>query len=228
MEASLTVKSRGVGARNIWPVGVCRIVALLMLAAFGIACGSDVPSIKSNVSGANRTYTYERGACRTEGTVSGENSINAGVLSIRRSCAQDLAAQAAVLGEIFRQLDRDVGLDSIDTISWGQINEADVQRRLIAEATTAESWARVVDSIQRHGVPKAIPEVVGLLRASDAFRELRMQLDELGYKLTVSAVEGVLVSKAESLAPLLREPEIPADAIVPYTSLVWFKLRRAT
>ena len=198
------------------------LVGILVASQSFMCAAADTGIKKERFESLQQTeYSYSSDICSLRIIAYDASSINSKLLSVRRSCARNFVEQVALLGLLLAELKNDGKLDSVHTISWGQISEAEVQIRLAKGALESSKWLAITEQNSKTVLNKSIPEVVVILNESAAFRELVNLMKALGYRLFVTAVEGVLVGRLGDIIELSALP-YPEHSVVPYSTGVWF------
>ena len=168
-------------------------------------------------------YGYSSDNCSLSLIVSDADTVNFGVLRVRRECELNLWQMTGLVAVLLSAVKNDGRLESIETVAWGGISDPELQRRLAVAAAGSSQWVRLTEGGRRRALPKNIPEVADILNDAGVFEELIGVFRALGFRLSAKATESVLVDKARNVSALYGSSVDP-EAVVPYTSLVWFRL----
>ena len=158
------------------------------------------------------------------------DGVNRGVVLHRPDYAGPLSALAPLAGGILDAILADPSrAQALRTLQWGRIlpdGPADetAALRLALAASQADGW-NLQTGRPRSGDVSGF--VLGLARSAGICREIQAVFEARGLRLEPSAVEKVLVSRADGL-PLSRAlaaAGVPAGAFVPWDAQLWFSIR---
>ncbi|NHN38945.1 hypothetical protein G8764_16675 [Pseudomaricurvus alcaniphilus] len=188
-----------------------------------VHAGSEIMQRSYDGTLGQTQYIHVTDGCSLSLTVFDEDTVNSHVLRIRRSCTLGFSYEMGLIAVLLAELKNDDLLDTVRTISWGGIESPELQKRLALGALNSPAWLELTDNGKKSTLPKNISEVGNILNDSLVFNELMSIFKAMGFRLSVSSTEGVLVKKINEVAPY-DEVGITGDFIVPYTAQVWFDL----
>lgn len=168
-------------------------------------------------------YTYSTDGCSVRLIVSDPDTVNFGVLQVRKNCGLDLWQMTGLVAVLLSRVKNDGRLESIETVAWGGIRDPELQSRLAIAAASSSQWVQLTEGGKRQVLPKNIPVVTEIINDAGVFEELTAVFKSLGFDLTARATERTLVKKARNLRAL-HDSSVHPEAVVPYTSSVWFSL----
>jgi hypothetical protein len=178
-------------------------------------------AVESNDTRKETVYRISDGSCRINWTIY-HSHVNQGVIQHRASCDLPLGQQTPLIAKLLEKLSaEEESAGAFRTLYLGRLESFQgLPERLAILAKESPQWDL------RRGRPKAGPVhsfVVTLANQGGLFDEWREVFQRFNWRLEVSAVEKVSVSKAGTLPYFqrLKEKGIAAKDRVPYDCQVW-------
>lgn len=122
--------------------------------------------------------------------------------------------------------------DKIDTLTWGRIAQdntqknTEISKRLVVAAALSDAWDKTTGKVKTG--EQINGWVKDLANQADIFFELPTAFKENDMEITISSVEKVLVSRADTLPYFeqIKQFDIKAEDLVPWDCQVWFRIKR--
>lgn len=194
---------------------MCWVLGAIVLSLFIFE--ADASITKESFKSLEKTsYSLKVQNCFMELSTYDKENINAHILSVKRDCSSSFIEQVGLFSVLFSTLMADDKLKHIRTIYWGNISENEVRTRLIQGSINSVTWHALLQKTDGDKLNKSVPEVTQVLNSINAYHELKVLLDAMGYEIFVKYTDGVIVKRIDGIS----------NNLVPYDALVWFSIKK--
>lgn len=198
-------------------------ICLVSCSQLAVAASASVA--KRHTETGKAIYEIVLPECSVSLTTYDKKSINRDVMSIRSTCNDHLGVLVTSIGRLLDEVASETPLAEYGTLDWGEVQEVELAYRWAYAAARSTEWK---DYVKDHGIGSMArsPAIASkILEKNKVFAELYTVFGDRGCQLSVSGIEGLLTDQVKNITWLNARYDLFGDTVVPYSAMVWFKIR---